>query len=177
MCLSIPQIQHVWALSSYIVTKWKVIEGRKIPLGFAATSVILLGNGLSSEGVERWEIQCCQLLLHPLHHTHYSPPACRYSNIILVSSRYLYGRGCRRGQSLLPVWLYCESAVVLVCWKGEGAGAFGIRVRKWELLINVSSFDSFSSALKWVMVVWVLLVAFAANRGSLLSKDARSLGQ
>lgn len=53
MSLCIPQIRHVWALSSYTVTKWKVIEGRKISLGFASTSVISLGNYLSSEGVER----------------------------------------------------------------------------------------------------------------------------
>lgn len=63
------------------------------------------------------------------------------------------------GQSLLLVSLCRESAVALVCWEGEGAAALCVCMHRWELVMDVSSSNLFSSALECGTVVWILLVA------------------
>lgn len=161
--LSVPQIRDVQALSFYVVTKWKVAEGRTVSFGFAATSVISLGNGLSSGGVERWEIQRCQLPLHLLHHAHHSSPACHYSKKIRV--RYLCGRGCggispccSRPHTVKAQWPWSAG-------REEEAAALCIHICRWELMIDVSSLNSFSSAPERGTAVWILLGAHVWQTG------------
>ena len=80
------------------------------------------------------------------------------SSLSLILVRYLCGAGRREG-SLLSASLYCESTVAFICREGEGAAALCVRTCRWELLIAISSFNSFSSALECGTVVWILLVA------------------
>lgn len=61
--------------------------------------------------------------------------------------------------------LSLESTVALVCQKGERAAPLCICVHRRELLIDFSSFNSFTSVLDCSTVVWILHAAHVRQIG------------